>query len=154
MLSSKMYALMGDVVETAEVATATGIAGMFGYLGGALFTLTVGALANTIGYERCSPFCSCSTSWPQSSCGLLWACEDPALWRNSSSDAPVEPAGWHARVLIPAFAMLSNRWRRFASAPRVRNEGGRLFDGGLRFWMCKVSRFSAIRFRHHAFDCR
>ena len=51
MLSSMMYALMGDVVETAEVATATGIAGMFGYLGGALFTLTVGALANTIGYE-------------------------------------------------------------------------------------------------------
>src|SRR5271166_6979414 len=97
MLSSMMYALMGDVVETAEGAAATGIAGMFGYLGGALFTLNVGALANTIGYERCSPFCSCSTSWPQSSCGLLWACEDPALRRNSSSDAPVEPAGWHAR---------------------------------------------------------
>jgi MFS transporter, ACS family, hexuronate transporter len=51
MLSSMMYALMGDVVETADVATATGVAGMFGYLGGALFTLTVGALANTIGYE-------------------------------------------------------------------------------------------------------
>ena len=70
--------------------------------------------------SRCSPFCSCSTSWPQSSCGLLWACEDPAPWRNSSSDAPVEPAGWHARVLIPAFAMLSNSWRRFASAPRAK----------------------------------
>jgi ACS family hexuronate transporter-like MFS transporter len=51
MLSSMMYALMGDVVETADVATATGIAGMSGYLGGALFTLTVGALAGTIGYE-------------------------------------------------------------------------------------------------------
>ena len=51
MLSSMMYALMGDVVETPDVATATGIAGMFGYLGGALFTLLVGALANTIGYE-------------------------------------------------------------------------------------------------------
>ena len=51
MLSSMMYALMGDVVETADVATATGIAGMFGYLGGALFTLTVGALAATVGYE-------------------------------------------------------------------------------------------------------
>ncbi len=37
--------------ETAENATATGIAGMLGYLGGALFTLTVGALANTIDYE-------------------------------------------------------------------------------------------------------
>ncbi len=46
MLSSMMYALMGDVVETPDVATATGIAGMFGYLGGALFTLVLGALAS------------------------------------------------------------------------------------------------------------
>jgi ACS family hexuronate transporter-like MFS transporter len=45
MLSSMMYALMGDVFEKPEVA------GMFGYLGGALFTLMVGALVNTIGYE-------------------------------------------------------------------------------------------------------
>ena len=51
MLSSMMYALMGDVVETPDVATATGIAGMFGYLGGALFTLILGALATTVGYE-------------------------------------------------------------------------------------------------------
>ena len=51
MLSSMMYALMGDVFEKPEVATATGVAGMFGYLGGALFTLMVGALATTIGYE-------------------------------------------------------------------------------------------------------
>ena len=51
MLSSMMYALVGDVFEKPEVATATGVAGMFGYLGGALFTLMVGALANTIGYE-------------------------------------------------------------------------------------------------------
>jgi ACS family hexuronate transporter-like MFS transporter len=51
MLSSMMYALMGDVFEKPEVATATGVAGMFGYLGGALFTLMVGALANTIGFE-------------------------------------------------------------------------------------------------------
>ena len=51
MLSSMMYALMGDVFEKPEVATATGVAGMFGYLGGALFTLMVGALASSIGYE-------------------------------------------------------------------------------------------------------
>ena len=36
MLSSMMYALMGDVFEKPEVATATGVAGMFGYLGGAI----------------------------------------------------------------------------------------------------------------------
>ncbi len=46
-----MYALIDDVFERPEVATATGVAGMFGYLGGALFTLMVGALANSIGYE-------------------------------------------------------------------------------------------------------
>jgi ACS family hexuronate transporter-like MFS transporter len=51
MLSSMMYAVVGDVFEKSEVATATGIAGMFGYLGGAMFTLVVGALASTIGYE-------------------------------------------------------------------------------------------------------
>jgi ACS family hexuronate transporter-like MFS transporter len=51
MLSSMMYAVVGDVFEKSEVATATGIAGMFGYLGGAAFTLVVGALATTIGYE-------------------------------------------------------------------------------------------------------
>jgi ACS family hexuronate transporter-like MFS transporter len=51
MLSSMMYALMGDVFEKPEIATATGVAGMFGYLGGALFTLAVGRLADTLGYE-------------------------------------------------------------------------------------------------------
>ena len=51
MLSSMMYAVVGDVFEKPEVATATGVAGMFGYLGGAIFTLMVGQLANTIGYE-------------------------------------------------------------------------------------------------------
>ena len=51
MLSSMMYALMGDVFEEKDVGTATGVAGMFGYLGGALFTLVVGQLANSIGYE-------------------------------------------------------------------------------------------------------
>ena len=51
MLSSMMYALMGDVFETSEVATATGVAGMSGYLGGALFTLALGQLASTVGYE-------------------------------------------------------------------------------------------------------
>jgi len=51
MLSSMMYALMGDVFEKPEIATATGVAGMFGYLGGALFTLALGQLVSTVGYE-------------------------------------------------------------------------------------------------------
>ena len=51
MLSSMMYAVVGDVFEKPEIGTATGIAGMFGYLGGAIFTLVLGQLANTLGYE-------------------------------------------------------------------------------------------------------
>ena len=51
MLSSMMYALMGDVFEKTEIGTATGVAGMFGYLGAAMFTLVLGALASTVGYE-------------------------------------------------------------------------------------------------------
>ncbi|MDR3517398.1 MAG: MFS transporter [Azospirillaceae bacterium] len=51
MLSSMLYAVMGDVFEKQDIATATGAAGMFGYLGGALFTLVVGQLADTLGYE-------------------------------------------------------------------------------------------------------
>lgn len=51
MLSSMLYAVVGDVLQKREVATATGIAGMFGDLGGALFTLVVGQLASTVGYE-------------------------------------------------------------------------------------------------------
>ncbi len=51
MLSSMMYALMGDVFKKSDVATATGVAGMFGYLGATIFTLVLGALASTVGYE-------------------------------------------------------------------------------------------------------
>ncbi len=51
MLSSLLYALVTDVFEKQDVATATGFGGMAGYLGGTLFSLLIGALANTIGYE-------------------------------------------------------------------------------------------------------
>ena len=75
MLSSMMYALMGDVFEKPEVATATGVAGMFGYLGGALFTLVLGALANTIGYEPLfARAVRSSTSSPPRPCGRSSAC--------------------------------------------------------------------------------
>jgi MFS transporter, ACS family, hexuronate transporter len=69
MLSSMMYAVVGDVFEKPEVATATGIAGMFGYLGGALFTLIVGALANTVGYE---PLFALLFFFDLAAAALLW----------------------------------------------------------------------------------
>ncbi len=51
MLSSLLYALVTDVFPRQEVATATGLGGMAGYLGGTFFSLIIGQLANTIGYE-------------------------------------------------------------------------------------------------------
>src|SRR5215217_603079 len=51
MFSSLLYALVTDSFEKQNVATATGFGGMAGYLGGTLFSLMIGALATTIGYE-------------------------------------------------------------------------------------------------------
>ena len=51
MLSSLLYALVTDVFEKQDVATATGFGGMAGYLGGTLFSLLLGQLASKVGYE-------------------------------------------------------------------------------------------------------
>lgn len=51
LLSSLLYAVTTDVFEKQDVATATGFAGMAGYLGGTLFSLLLGQLASTVGYE-------------------------------------------------------------------------------------------------------
>lgn len=51
MLSSLLYALVTETFEKQDVATATGFGGMMGYLGGMSFSLVIGQLANTIGYE-------------------------------------------------------------------------------------------------------
>ena len=51
MLSSLLYALVTDTFEKQDVATATGFGGMAGYLGGTLFSLVIGQLASTLGYE-------------------------------------------------------------------------------------------------------
>ncbi len=49
-LSSLMYALVTDRFEKADVGTATGCAGMAGYLGAAGFSLLLGALAHSVGF--------------------------------------------------------------------------------------------------------
>lgn len=51
MLSSLLYAVVIDNFPKQQVATATGFAGMCGWLGGFLFTLVIGQLAEKIGYE-------------------------------------------------------------------------------------------------------
>ena len=46
-----LYTLTSDMFGKHEVGTAVGLAGMSGYMGGMLFSLAVGTLATTIGYN-------------------------------------------------------------------------------------------------------
>jgi len=50
-LSGALYTLASDTFGKNDVATATGLTGMAGYLGGTIFSLIVGALAATVGYN-------------------------------------------------------------------------------------------------------
>ncbi len=51
MLSSLLYALVTDVFEKRDIAAATGLCGMSGYIGGTLFSLVLGQLSSVVGYE-------------------------------------------------------------------------------------------------------
>lgn len=50
-LSGALYAITSDVFGKNEVATATGLAGMSGYLGATLFTLVFGVVVTHVGYS-------------------------------------------------------------------------------------------------------
>ncbi len=50
-LSGALYSITSDSFGKNEVATATGMGGMFGYLGAAAFTLVFGVLVTKIGYS-------------------------------------------------------------------------------------------------------
>ena len=50
-LSGALYAMTSDVFGKNEVATATGLAGMSGYLGATLFTLVFGVMVTHVGYS-------------------------------------------------------------------------------------------------------
>lgn len=50
-ISGSLFTLASDVFGQHEVGTATGLSGMLGYLGATIFSLIVGALASTIGYN-------------------------------------------------------------------------------------------------------
>lgn len=51
MLSGALLTLSADLFDKCAVGTATGMAGSIGWIGGAIFTLIVGALAETVGYD-------------------------------------------------------------------------------------------------------
>ncbi|PWC53513.1 MFS transporter [Azospirillum sp. TSO22-1] len=69
MLSSLLYALVTDTFEKKDVATATGFGGMAGYLGGMIFSLMIGQLATTIGYE---PLFACLTVFDLTAFLIIW----------------------------------------------------------------------------------
>ncbi len=51
MLSGALLTLSADLFDKRAVGTASGMAGSIGWIGGAAFTLVVGALAETVGYN-------------------------------------------------------------------------------------------------------
>jgi ACS family hexuronate transporter-like MFS transporter len=69
MLSSLLYALVTDTFERQEVATATGFGGMAGYLGGTIFSLVIGQLAATIGFE---PLFACLSVFDITAFVIVW----------------------------------------------------------------------------------
>ncbi|HYG88802.1 MAG TPA: MFS transporter [Azospirillum sp.] len=69
MLSSLLYALVTDTFEKKDVATATGFGGMAGYMGGMIFSLIIGQLATTIGYE---PLFVCLTVFDLTAFLIIW----------------------------------------------------------------------------------
>ncbi|SEH98913.1 MFS transporter [Pseudomonas fuscovaginae UPB0736] len=50
-LSGALYAITSDSFGKNEVATATGVGGMFGYFGAALFTMLLGIMVTKVGYN-------------------------------------------------------------------------------------------------------
>lgn len=89
MLSSLLYALVTDTFNKPDVATATGFAGMAGYLGGMLFSLFIGQMAATIGYE---PLFICLSIFDIAAFLIVWA-----LLGDRGSGAAVAAAPARAR---------------------------------------------------------
>jgi ACS family hexuronate transporter-like MFS transporter len=82
-LSGALYSITSDVFGKNEVATATGLAGMSGYLGATLFTLLFGVLVTHVGY---SPMFVVLAVFDVLAAIVVWA-----LVREGSSGTPRPP---------------------------------------------------------------
>jgi MFS transporter, ACS family, hexuronate transporter len=80
MLSGALLTLSADLFDQRAVGIATGMAGSIGWIGGALFTLVVGALAETIGYN---PLFVMLALFDLAGAAVLWA-----LLRGERADQP------------------------------------------------------------------
>lgn len=69
MLSGALITLAADVFPKHQVATATGMAGTAAWTGGLLFSLLVGALANTLGYN---PLFVCLAIFDLVGAAIVW----------------------------------------------------------------------------------
>jgi MFS transporter, ACS family, hexuronate transporter len=84
-LSGALYAITSDVFGKNEVATATGLAGMSGYLGATVFTLVFGVLVTHVGY---SPLFVVLAVFDLLACIVVWA-----MVREGAPRGPVKVAG-------------------------------------------------------------
>ncbi|WP_327195391.1 MFS transporter [Sphingobium sp. Ant17] len=69
MLSGALLTLSADLFDRRVVATATGMAGSAAWIGGLSFSLVIGALADTIGYD---PLFVCLALFDIAGAAILW----------------------------------------------------------------------------------
>jgi ACS family hexuronate transporter-like MFS transporter len=87
-ISGALFTLASDVFGQHEVGTATGLSGMCGWLGGMIFSLIVGALAATLGYN---PLFVCLMLFDVIGATVAWK----LITHDTSSSSP-------AHVAVPA----------------------------------------------------
>lgn len=86
-LSGALYAITSDSFGKNEVATATGMGGMFGYLGAAAFTLLFGVMVTKIGY---SPLFVMLAIFDVIAAFIVWTVARE-LKQQPATPAPLEP---------------------------------------------------------------
>ena len=87
-LSGALITLSSDVFGRNEVATANGLTGMSAWLASTLFALVVGALADTIGFSRCSQFWQYLTCWVRWLSGPCCRTNRRLRWRRKHITIP------------------------------------------------------------------
>ncbi|TDV59526.1 MFS transporter [Pseudomonas sp. LP_7_YM] len=75
-LSGALYAITSDSFGKNEVGTATGLGGMFGFLGAALFTLVLGIMVTKVGY---SPLFVALAAFDLVAAAIIWFVTKPLV---------------------------------------------------------------------------
>lgn len=88
-LSGALYSLTSDMFGSHEVATATGMGGMAGYLGAAAFTLLFGVLVTQIGY---SPLFVVLALLDLVAAAVVWMLAADTDWKRDRRTAPMGAA--------------------------------------------------------------